>query len=75
MRKMKAFARFYSLLDKRERVGLKNEVIEILCIPNSTFYYKVHHGNLLPSEAIKIRNVLLKYGASKDELKAMGVIV
>lgn len=74
MKKKKAFARFYSFLDKRERVKFKNEALPILGISNSTFYYKTKHGNLLPGEALKIKKVLIRYGASEQELQSMGVI-
>ena len=74
MSKKKAFTRFYSFLDKRQRVNFKNEALPILGISNSTFYYKTKKGNLLPGEALKIKKVLIKYGASEQELQSMGAI-
>lgn len=74
MKKKRPFAHFYTFLDKRDRVRFIRDALPILDIPKSTFYYKATHGNLLPSEALKLKNVLIKYGATKQLLISLGVV-
>lgn len=74
MTKKRPFAHFYTFLDKRDRVRFIRDALPILGISKSTFYYKALHGNLLPSEALKLKDVLIKYGATKQQLISMGVL-
>lgn len=74
MHKTRPFAHFYTFLDKCDRVRFVREALPILGISKSTFYYKATHGNLLPSEALKLKQVLIKYGATKQQLVSMGVV-
>lgn len=73
-RRIKPFVKFYSMLDKRDRVQFFKEAFPLLGIARSSFYYKVSHGNLYPSEAAKIKHVLEKYGCSEKDLLSLGVV-
>lgn len=74
MRKKKPFAKFYDTLGKAERIAFYKEAFPLLGCSHSTFYYKVAHGNLLPKEALHIKEVLKKYGCTGEMLLSMGVL-
>ena len=46
----------------------------LLGIPNSTFYYRVHHGNMFPSDLLKIKHLMIKYGCTQEMLLSMGIM-
>lgn len=70
----KLFAHFFSMLDKNVRANFVREAYTIIGCSRSAFYYKTLHGNLYPSEAVKIKDILVKYGAKDEDLRAMGVV-
>lgn len=73
-RRKKPFTQFFSMLDKCVRADFVKEAYPIVGCCRSTFYYKTVHGNLYPSEAVKIKDVLVKYGATEEDLYALGVL-
>jgi len=70
----KTFARFYALLSKEDRVGFFKKAFPLMGVSHSTFYYKAKHGNIYPSEAAKIKEVLIEYGCTKEDLLSLGVV-
>jgi len=74
MRRNKFYARFYANLDKAQRVAFFKEAFPLLGVSHSTFYYKVEHGNLYPKEAFRIKDVLIKYGCTREDLLSLGVM-
>lgn len=70
----KPFARFYALLSKGQRVSFFKKAFPKMGISHSTFYYKAAHGNLYPSEATAIKDILKEYGCTSEELLSMGVV-
>jgi len=74
MKKKKPFAQFYYMLDKAQRVAFFKEAFPLMGVSHSTFCYKAMHGNIYPSEALRIKDVLIKYGCSKETLLSMGIV-
>lgn len=74
MRRNKFYARFYDNLDKAQRVAFYKEAFPLMKVSHSSFYYKVRHGNLLPKEAYRIKDVLKKYGCTTEDLLSLGVV-
>lgn len=72
----KPFAKFYAFLSKEDRVKFYSEAWPLLekHMCRSTFYYKVKYGNLLPHEALLIKDILKKYGATKEVLLSLGIV-
>ena len=68
------YARFYALLSKEDRVAFFKKAFKLMGVSHSTFYYKAKHGNIYPSETVKIKEVLIEYGCTKEELLSMGVM-
>lgn len=72
----KPLARFYDFLSKKDRVNFYREAWPRLenHMCRSTFYYKLKNGNLLPHEALLIKDILKKYGATKEVLLSLGIV-
>ncbi len=70
------FAKFYAFLSKEDRVKFYKEAWPRLekHMVRSTFYYKMKYGNLLPHEALLIKDLLKKYGATKEVLLSLGIV-
>lgn len=71
---MRPFARFYDGLDKRQRMEFRKEAMSLLNVASSTFYYRVHHGNMFPVELLTIKPLLEKYGCKKEDMLLMGFV-
>ena len=71
---MRPFARFYTSLDKADRMDFRKAAMPLLGIPNSTFYYRVHHGNMFPSDLLKIKHLMINYGCTQEMLLSMGIM-
>lgn len=73
-KRKKPFAQFFSMIDKNQRSNFIKEAIQIIGCSRSAFYYKTLHGNLYPCEAVKIKQLLVRYGAKDEDLRAMGIL-
>lgn len=74
MRRNRFYAKFYANLSKAQRVAFYREAFPLMGVSHSTFYYKVEHGNIYPSEACRIKDVLKKYGCTREDLLSLGVM-
>lgn len=68
------FVDFYNRMTKPQRLDFRREVLAITGWKCSTFYYKVHRGNILLGEALQLHQLLKKYGATKEVLSSIGLV-